>query len=67
MSDVDEELLALAGDSSSEEEDAPMNISRDSSEEPNGKDGKKYARRGGNNSEEEGEAYDTFSNHLSSL
>lgn len=56
MSDVDEELLALAGDSSSDEEDAPMNISRDSSAEPNGKDNKQSTRRANHDSEEEGEA-----------
>lgn len=55
MSDVDEELLALAGDSSSEEEDAPMNISRDSSVAP-GRSGRKNGGRGKADSEEEGEA-----------
>jgi hypothetical protein len=67
MADIDEELLALAGDASSDEEDAPMNISRDSSVTPGGRDvssksvhpkktAKKGAKRGQNDSEEEGEA-----------
>jgi RNA polymerase-associated protein RTF1 len=69
MSDIDEELLALAGDASSdeEEEDAPMNISRSASGSP--ADGssankgtarkapaKKSRARGHTDSEEEGEA-----------
>lgn len=58
MSDVDEELLALAGDSSSDEEDAPMNISRDSSvaQGQAQKSGRKSSGRGKADSEEEGEA-----------
>jgi RNA polymerase-associated protein RTF1 len=66
MADIDDELLALAGEASSdEEEDAPMNISRESSGTPAGKtaskpgakkaSGKKASRRQ-NDSEEEGEA-----------
>jgi len=64
MADIDDDLLALAGDASSDEEDdAPMNISRESS--VNGKSvgksgGKKAGRRKvnrkQNDSEEEGEA-----------
>ena len=68
MSDIDEELLALAGDASSdEEEDAPMNISRSASGSP--ADGssankgtarkapaKKSRARDHTDSEEEGEA-----------
>jgi RNA polymerase-associated protein RTF1 len=67
MADIDEELLLLAGDASSDEEDAPMNISRGSSASPGGKgsskktgkksSGRKPVRRGNqNDSEEEGEA-----------
>jgi RNA polymerase-associated protein RTF1 len=71
MADIDEELLALAGGASSDEEDAPMNITRDSSGSPNsnkrpaaGKGnssrkstGKQSGRRGNqDDSEEEGEA-----------
>ena len=64
MEDIDYEILALAGDpSSDEEDDAPMNISRASSPEdrPSGKaSGKKTsgrtASRRQNDSEEEGEA-----------
>ena len=65
MSDIDDELLALAGDASSdEEEEAPMNISGESSASPErrvaGKDGaKKSGQKAGrrqNDSEEEGEA-----------
>lgn len=68
MAEIDEELLALAGDASSDEEDAPMNISGASSLSPEGRnrDGsarpgrKSGGRRGGggdqNDSEEEGEA-----------
>jgi RNA polymerase-associated protein RTF1 len=71
MADIDEELLLLAGEASSEEdEDAPMNISRDTSVSPNERKsepkattsrkstGKKAGRRGNrDDSEEEGEAY----------
>lgn len=69
MADIDEELLALAGEASSDEEDAPMNISRGTSGSPNGKKrvasgkgmkrstSKKTGRRGNqDDSEEEGEA-----------
>jgi RNA polymerase-associated protein RTF1 len=65
MSDIDDELLALAGDASSgeEEEDTPMNHSKESSGSPrtSGKSGAKKsgARKTGrrqNDSEEEGEA-----------
>ncbi|KAN0108444.1 plus-3 domain containing protein [Hyaloscypha variabilis] len=71
MADIDDELLALAGEASSdEEEDAPMNISRESSGTPAGKtaskpgakkaSGKKASRRQ-NDSEEEGEASSSHS------
>jgi RNA polymerase-associated protein RTF1 len=66
MADIDDELLALAGEASSdEEEDAPMNISRESSGSPDRKtagksgakkSGGKKASRRQNDSEEEGEA-----------
>jgi len=70
MADIDEELLLLAGEASSEEDDAPMNISRDTSVSPNDRKsepsksttsrkstGKKAGRRGNrDDSEEEGEA-----------
>lgn len=70
MADIDEELLLLAGEASSEEDDAPMNISRDTSISPNERKsepskvttsrkstGKKTGRRGNrDDSEEEGEA-----------
>jgi hypothetical protein len=66
MADIDDELLALAGEASSdEEEDAPMNISRESSASPDRKtSGKPSAKKSGgkkasrrqNDSEEEGEA-----------
>lgn len=65
MADIDDDLLALAGDaSSSEEEDAPMNISRGSSASPGKGSGRSGARKSGdkkggrrqNDSEEEGEA-----------
>jgi RNA polymerase-associated protein RTF1 len=70
MADIDEELLLLAGEASSEEdEDAPMNISRDTSVSPNERKsepkattsrkstGRKAGRRGNrDDSEEEGEA-----------
>jgi RNA polymerase-associated protein RTF1 len=64
MADIDDELLALAGEASSdEEEDAPMNISRESSParktagKPSAKkSGGKKASRRQNDSEEEGEA-----------
>lgn len=65
MSDIDDELLALAGDASSdEEEEAPMNISGESSVSPDQKvTGKASAKKSGakagrrqNDSEEEGEA-----------
>jgi hypothetical protein len=64
MADIDDDLLALAGDASSDEEDdAPANVSRESSVA--GKTaGKAGAKKGGgrkasrkqNDSEEEGEA-----------
>lgn len=64
MADIDADLLALAGDASSDEEDAPMNISRESSvsrgaSKPKHKkhNSRKSGGRGSNNdSEEEGEA-----------
>lgn len=65
MSDIDDELLALAGDASSDEEDkAPMNINGESSASPDRKvDGKASAKKSNrktsrrqNDSEEEGEA-----------
>jgi RNA polymerase-associated protein RTF1 len=70
MADIEEELLLLAGEASSEEDDAPMNISRDTSISPNERKsepskattsrkstGKKTGRRGNqDDSEEEGEA-----------
>ena len=63
MSDIDDELLALAGDASSDEEDeAPMNIDGESSASPNRKvlgKGNKPGRQTGrrpNDSEEESEA-----------
>lgn len=70
MADIDEELLLLAGEASSEEdEDAPMNISRNTSVSPNDRKsepkattsrkstGKRSRRRGNrDDSEEEGEA-----------
>jgi RNA polymerase-associated protein RTF1 len=71
MADIDDELLALAGDASSEEDDAPMNISRETTGSPGGKGrdtstktsggrkraAKKSGRRGDqDDSEEEGEA-----------
>lgn len=71
MADIDEELLLLAGEASSDEDDAPMNISRDTSISPGDKKaeltskasnsrkstGKKPGRRGNQDeSEEEGEA-----------
>jgi RNA polymerase-associated protein RTF1 len=70
MADIDEELLLLAGEASSEEDDTPMNISRDTSISPNERKsepskattsrkstGKKTGRRGNrDDSEEEGEA-----------
>jgi RNA polymerase-associated protein RTF1 len=71
MADIDEELLLLAGEASSDEDDAPMNISRDTSvsrnerkTEPSSKAnnarksvGKNASRRGNqDDSEEEGEA-----------
>ena len=64
MEDIDYEILALAGDpSSDEEEDAPMNISRARSTEDRllGKTSGKHAgrrrpSRRQNDSEEEGEA-----------
>jgi RNA polymerase-associated protein RTF1 len=71
MADIDEELLLLAGEASSDEDDAPMNISRDTSISPNERKtepsskasnsrkstGKKTSRRGNqDDSEEEGEA-----------
>ena len=70
MADIDDELLALAGEASSDEEDgAPMNISRETSAAPDNRNhsssakvsiaknsaGKKSTRRQ-NDSEEEGEA-----------
>ncbi len=71
MADIDEELLLLAGEASSDEEDAPVNLSKDSSASPNGRKhdmsakannsrkstGKKTGRRANHDdSEEEGEA-----------
>jgi RNA polymerase-associated protein RTF1 len=63
MSDIDEELLALAGEASSDEEDAPVTATRSASESPVGNassankgTGKKSRRRGHTESEEEGEA-----------
>jgi RNA polymerase-associated protein RTF1 len=68
MSDIDEELLALAGEASSDEEDdAPMNISRNASDSPAGGSAtnkgtarkvpaKKSRGRGHTDSEDEGEA-----------
>lgn len=65
MSDIDDELLALAGDASSDEEDeAPMNANGESSASPDRKaaskaTAKKSNRKVGrrqNDSEEEGEA-----------
>lgn len=65
MADIDDDLLALAGDASSDEEDeAPMNISRGSSASPSKSTGRAGAKKSGgqkggrrqNNSEEEGEA-----------
>jgi RNA polymerase-associated protein RTF1 len=70
MADIDQELLLLAGEASSDEEDAPMNISRSTSASPGRKrdtsakasnsrktTGRKSGRRGNqNDSEEEGEA-----------
>lgn len=63
MADIDDDLLALAGDASSdEEEDAPMNISRESSASPDKSSGKAGTKKSGrsnrkqNDSEEEGEA-----------
>jgi hypothetical protein len=66
MSDIDDELLALAGGASSDEEDdAPTNINKEASDSPNnrgtGKSSmkKSASRKGGrrsNDSEEEGEA-----------
>lgn len=71
MVDIDEELLLLAGEASSDEDDAPMNISRDTSIAPNDrknepsskannsrKSASKMTSRRGNqdDSEEEGEA-----------
>ena len=60
---IDDDLLALAGDASSDEDDAPMNISRESSAiaKTAGKAGAKKAgarkaSRKQNDSEEEGEA-----------
>ncbi len=65
MADIDDELLALAGDASSDEdEDAPINISRESSDTADRraagktstkKSGKSASRRQ-DDSEEEGEA-----------
>jgi RNA polymerase-associated protein RTF1 len=65
MADIDDDLLALAGDASSDEEDdAPMNISRESSVSPDKSTGRGGAKKSGgqksnrrqNDSEEEGEA-----------
>ncbi|KAH8602254.1 hypothetical protein B0O99DRAFT_606105 [Bisporella sp. PMI_857] len=65
MADIDDDLLALAGEASSdEEEDAPMNISKESSSTPDNKAGKAGAKKAAgrkagrtqNDSEEEGEA-----------
>ncbi len=65
MADIDDELLALAGDASSDEDNAPMNTSRESSgsaeRKASGKgntkkSGGKGASRRQDDSEEEGEA-----------
>jgi RNA polymerase-associated protein RTF1 len=65
MADIDDDLLALAGDASSDEEDdAPMNISRESSAAPDKSIGRAGVKKSGgqksnrrqNDSEEEGEA-----------
>jgi len=66
MADIDDELLALAGEASSDEEDdAPMNISGESSASPDNrasgkastmKPGSRKTSRRQNDSEEEGEA-----------
>jgi RNA polymerase-associated protein RTF1 len=64
MSDIDEELLALAGEASSdEEEEAPVTATRSASESPVGNapsankgTAKKSRARGRMESEEEGEA-----------
>jgi len=66
MSDIDDELLALAGGvSSDEEDDVPVNVSKESSGSPaqkttgkatGKKSGGRKASRRQNDSEEEGEA-----------
>jgi RNA polymerase-associated protein RTF1 len=65
MSDIDDELLALAGGASSDEEeaDAPMDVSRGNSDSPAKPSGKSSTKKTGNkrqnrknDSEEEGEA-----------
>ena len=65
MADIDDDLLALAGDASSDEEDdAPMNISRESSASRGKSTGRTGAKKSSgqksnrrqNDSEEEGEA-----------
>lgn len=64
MADIDDELLALAGDASSDEEDAPVNRSRESSgsgdRRATSKTGTKKSSKGASrrqdDSEEEGEA-----------
>jgi len=65
MADIDDELLALAGDASSdEEEEAPTNISKADSASPEARtSGKTSAKKSGSrkpkrqdDSEEEGEA-----------
>ena len=73
MSDIDDELLALAGDASSDEEDeAPTNIRGESPASPDRKvstkastqKSNKMAGRRQNDSEEEGEAYFSHHTHL---
>jgi RNA polymerase-associated protein RTF1 len=69
MADIDAELLALAGDDSSDEDEVPMNANGESSSSPDGKSNNKpkastgkrvggaKGRRGNDDeSEEEGEA-----------
>jgi RNA polymerase-associated protein RTF1 len=62
MADLDEELLALAGDASEEEDDAPQSRSRESSESGDnrtpgkGSNGRKRHSARHSDSEEEGEA-----------
>lgn len=63
MADIDDELLALAGDASSdEEEEAPAEIGQDDSDSPDARTSKTSAKKSGrkskrqDDSEEEGEA-----------